>query len=89
MPDETESQRAAEPVGDGARSIDAVSAAQGDGPKTADQSDREVDHVGDELLSRLRLIEERPLDERADAYRRIHRELVEAREGDDDHRQDA
>jgi hypothetical protein len=44
--------------------------------------------VDDALLSRLRLIEERPLDERADAYTRIHSELVEVLEGQDDRRQD-
>jgi hypothetical protein len=37
----------------------------------------------DGLLSRLRLIEERPLEERADAYARIHTELVAALEGED------
>lgn len=42
----------------------------------------------DALLSRLRLIEERPLDERADAYTRIHAELVDALEGEDTNRQD-
>jgi len=35
----------------------------------------------DGLLSRLELIEERPLQERADAYTRIHGELAEALEG--------
>ena len=50
----------------------------------------ETVHGGDDgLLSRLRLIEERPLDERADAYTRIHAELAEVLEGQDDHRQDA
>lgn len=50
----------------------------------------ETVHEGDDgLLSRLRLIEERPLEERADAYARIHAELAEVLEGQDDHRQDA
>ncbi|MGN6199496.1 hypothetical protein [Humibacter sp.] len=50
----------------------------------------ETVHGGDDgLLSRLRLIEERPLEERADAYTRIHAELAEVLEGQDDHRQDA
>jgi hypothetical protein len=37
----------------------------------------------DGLLSRLRLIEEQPLEERADAYARIHTELVAVLEGED------
>ena len=37
----------------------------------------------DGLLSRLRLIEERPLAERADAYTRIHSELAASLEGGD------
>ncbi|NNC10274.1 hypothetical protein HII28_00025 [Planctomonas sp. JC2975] len=35
------------------------------------------------LVSRLQLIEERPLQDRADAYGRIHGELVDALEGAD------
>ncbi|WP_168203698.1 hypothetical protein [Humibacter ginsenosidimutans] len=45
-------------------------------------------NADDALLSRLRLIEERPLEERADAYSRIHTELVDALEGQDSDRQD-
>lgn len=57
------------------------------GPSRAAEPDARrdlADSAGDDgLLSRLRLIEERPLAERADAYARIHAELVEALEGDD------
>lgn len=43
-----------------------------------------TDDIDDDgLVSRLKLIEERPLEERADAYTRLHRELVEVLEGDD------
>jgi hypothetical protein len=52
--------------------------------------------VGDEIedtgaqamLSRLTLIEEQPLEERADAYQRIHRELAQVLEGHDTTRRD-
>ncbi|GAB3386465.1 hypothetical protein GCM10027568_04760 [Humibacter soli] len=47
------------------------------------------DSDGDALVSRLRLIEERPLDERADAYTRLHRELADVLEGEDVPQQDA
>lgn len=47
-----------------------------------------LDAGDDALLSRLHLIEERPLEARADAYARIHSELVEVLEGQDDHGQD-
>lgn len=63
--------------------LDGTEATPGDVDGAA--SDASVD---DALLSRLRLIEERPLDERADAYTRIHSELVEVLEGQDDRRQD-
>jgi hypothetical protein len=46
------------------------------------------DHRDDALLSRLRLIEDRPLEERPDAYLRIHRELADVLEGHDVERQD-
>jgi hypothetical protein len=59
----------------------------GGGPSRSAEPDARrdlADSAGDDgLLSRLRLIEERPLAERADAYARIHAELVEALEGDD------
>ena len=52
-------------------------------------TDSDTDSSADDaLLSRLRLIEERPLEARADAYTRIHGELVEALEGDYSNRQD-
>jgi hypothetical protein len=54
----------------------------------ATAADAAVAGADDALLSRLRLIEERPLDERADAYTRIHAELAEVLEGRDDQRQD-
>jgi hypothetical protein len=60
------------------------------GAPVADATDADAAGTGadDALLSRLRLIEERPLDERADAYTRIHGELAEVLEGRDDQRQD-
>lgn len=56
---------------------------------TAERADDAVNTAADDgLLSRLRLIEERPLVERADAYTRIHAELVETLEGGDERRTD-
>jgi len=67
------------------RAGEAAAADTGAGATAVDAADAGAD---DALLSRLRLIEERPLDERADAYTRIHSELVEVLEGQDDQRQD-
>lgn len=56
---------------------------------TTERADDAMNAVTDDgLLSRLRLIEERPLAERADAYTRIHAELVETLEGGDERRTD-
>lgn len=40
---------------------------------------------GDELLSRLRLIEDQPLESRAEAFAHLHEELQAALEGSDQH----
>ncbi len=50
---------------------------------SAAREDTADDEAEDALLSRLRLIEERPLEERAEAYLRIHGELLEALEGEE------
>ncbi|UFS60697.1 hypothetical protein [Subtercola endophyticus] len=46
-------------------------------------SDEAQESGGDELLSRLRVIEEQPLDARATAYVQIHDELRTRLEGSD------
>jgi hypothetical protein len=43
-------------------------------------------HESDALLSRLRLIEDQPLDTRADAYAHVHEQLQSELEGGDTHR---
>jgi hypothetical protein len=43
-------------------------------------------HETDALLSRLRLIEDQPLDTRADAYAHVHEQLQSELEGGDTHR---
>jgi hypothetical protein len=96
MLDDTEADR---PDDAAARRVDddspADAGAEAEAEPGAAEADTERDGAGgtdsstdDALLSRLRLIEERPLDERADAYTRIHGELVDALEGDYSNRQD-
>ena len=52
--------------------------------------DQQTDGVGthetDALLSRLRLIEDQPLDTRAEAYAHVHEQLQSELEGGDTHR---
>jgi hypothetical protein len=42
-------------------------------------------HESDALLSRLRVIEDQPLDSRADAYAHVHEQLQGELEGGDSH----
>ncbi|MHA7987734.1 hypothetical protein ACX9R5_18215 [Rathayibacter sp. CAU 1779] len=56
---------------------------EGIGADARCESDAAPDIADDGLVSRLQLIEERPLQDRADAYGRIHGELVDALEGGD------
>jgi len=58
---------------------DAVTEPEGD-PAAPDASEN------DALLQRLGLIEDQPLDERADAYARVHAELHSHLEGSDERR---
>ncbi|GAB3607249.1 hypothetical protein GCM10027413_26580 [Conyzicola nivalis] len=43
-------------------------------------------HESDALLSRLRVIEDQPLDARAEAYAHVHEQLQAELEGGDTHR---
>jgi hypothetical protein len=50
---------------------------------TADDGART--HESDALLSRLRVIEDQPLDSRAEAYAHVHEQLQAELEGGDSH----
>lgn len=48
-------------------------------------ADDETDDAGNALLSRLRVIEDQPLDTRAAAFTQLHDELQHRLEGGDSH----
>jgi hypothetical protein len=50
-----------------------------------DTAEARADQENDALLSRLRLIEDQPLDSRAEAYGHVHEQLQSELEGGDAH----